>query len=51
MTAVIPVRAPADAGMNGFGAVTIADVMLTMRPNRRSRMPPTTARTSLIGVQ
>ena len=41
-TPVRAVRAAMDRVMNGCGVVTIAEVMFTMRPKRRSRIPGTT---------
>ncbi len=49
-TDVRPVRAPAERPIGACGAFTIADVMLTMRPKRRSTMPSITARIITIGA-
>ena len=37
--------------MCSFGDVTIADVIATMRPHLRARIPGSTARTSAIGAR
>ena len=48
--AVNPVRAAVDNSMPGRGDFTIAEVMLTILPNRRARMPGSTARISINGA-
>ena len=50
MAAVSPARAPDDMVMCGRGVVTMAEVMLTMRPKRFSIMEGSTARTSIMGA-
>jgi hypothetical protein len=51
MTAHSAVRAPAEGAWLGCGDATMAEVMLTMRPNFLARMPSMTARTRASGVQ
>ncbi len=46
---VRPARAPLDRSRPGSGILTEAEVMLTMRPKRRSHMPSTTSWISSIG--
>ena len=48
--AVSPVRAVVESAMWGLGLLTMADVMLTIRPKPRSRMPGKKARMSKIGA-
>jgi hypothetical protein len=50
MAAVRPARGPADSVMCGRGVVTMADVMLMMRPNLRSIMPGSTRCVSSSGA-
>ena len=47
---VRPARAPLDRSRPASGIFTEPEVMLTIRPNRRSTMPSTTCCTSSIGV-
>src|SRR6478735_8512534 len=47
---VRPVRAPLDNPSTSIGALTAAEVMLTMRPNLRAIIPSTVALISSIGV-
>src|SRR5579864_2365267 len=48
--AVSAVRAAVDNPISGCGDLTIAEVMLTMRPNRRVRIPGSSARINSIGA-
>jgi hypothetical protein len=48
--AVKPARAAVDNPIGSFGDFTMADVMLTMRPNRRARIPGVTAWINKIGA-
>ena len=48
--ALRPARAPEERSRPEIGASTEEEVMLTMRPNFRARMPSMTARISSIGV-
>src|ERR1700722_6537919 len=48
--AVSAVLAAVDKPIRGCGDFTIAEVMLTMRPNLRARMPGSRARISRIGA-
>ena len=50
-TPVSPARAPTDVIMNSEGVVTIAEVMATMRPHLRARIPGSTARTRAMGAR
>ncbi len=45
-TEVSPLRAADDSPIGVIGAITIAEVMFTMRPNRRSTIPSITSRIS-----
>ena len=50
LNAVKPVRAVVDNAWCGLGLLTMAEVMLTMRPNFRARMPGNTPRMSKMGA-
>ena len=49
-TEVRPVRAPVERPIGDIGVFTMAEVMFTMRPNRRSTMPGNTARIIAMGA-